>query len=471
MPSGVKQSATPLSADQPPALTFGEFLNALFQALDREGVRFCVLRNYEGFPDLNYGHDVDFLIRSADLPRAIIALRSLQGVRIVGVTAHFGGPSIFLEGISTAPGLRALQVDFITCLSWKGMSYLSTNAILTAAIPRLAGNLSFLVPCPAHEAIISLLSSLLVGGWLKEKYFPGVQQTFLSGRDSVISSLSPGFGLRSARRLADAVCSGERQKILSCVRPLRAALTLRALLRKPLRSLWSIVRHYSSEIAIRYSSRSMRAVAFLGLDEGRKDAILESLLPLLQSTAKLVERSSLPQQAHLGVESGARNEYENPPAETPMGLLVSMAAACLWLARAWLNLFTEKKSLTLYLFDNSCHDLSIAPLQHGYHGPAWFARLIVNLLPSPDLWILLDSTTELDSKIQEFAPLGTPSQLEDLRVYVKAKENHAILNADLPIAAAAEIAYAAIIGTLARRADHELTKRFHLSSRFNHRAV
>jgi hypothetical protein len=154
----------PVTVSRTPALPFGDFLRALLPALDGHGVRCCVLRNYEGFPEQNLGHDVDLLIRSADLPRAVAALRSVDGIRIVGATVRAGGPSLFLEGVSAEDGVRALQVDFITSLNWKGMPHLQTEAILEAAIPRHAGNMSFLVPAPAHEAIISLLSSLLVGG-------------------------------------------------------------------------------------------------------------------------------------------------------------------------------------------------------------------------------------------------------------------------------------------------------------------
>ena len=48
------QETSPLSP-QSPVMPLSEFLPALFRALDGEGVHFCVLRNYEGFPDNNFG--------------------------------------------------------------------------------------------------------------------------------------------------------------------------------------------------------------------------------------------------------------------------------------------------------------------------------------------------------------------------------------------------------------------------------
>lgn len=424
---------------------------ALLQALEREGVRCCVLRNYEGFPDNNLGHDVDFLIRSADLPRAIAALRSLQGIRIAGATVRAGGPSLFLEGVSPAPGLRALQVDFITSLNWKGMPHLSTEAILDAAIPRQARNLNFLVPSPVHEAIISLLSSLLVGGWLKEKYFPSVQRTFLSDRAGVISALQPGFGLKAAARLADAVVSGDRGKILSCVGLLRASLALRALLREPLRSSRSVVCHYASELAIRYSPRSLETVSILGLDECRTAAILAGLLPMLQSTAKLVEKRPLRPQPLFASDSA--------PASS--GAFALMAIVVLRLVEEWRSQCAEKKSLTLHLRAHSSRELLIYHPSKCRSGSRGLARLIARLFPSSDLWILLDPADEGVPSTNPELPCGeTDRQREACRAFVKTRKNYVILDASQPLAELTEEAFAAIIEALARSADRELRKRF-----------
>ena len=172
------------------ALSFSEFLAALIQSFDKEGLRPCILRNYEGFPASNVGGDVDFLIRPSELPRAIRALGSLRGIRIVGYAERHYVAHVFVEGVSSEPGIRALGLDFIWSLNWKGLEYLSTDAVLQTAMPRRAGDLTFLVPSPVHEAIISLLSSQLIGGWLKEKYFPKVQQTFAGERSEVIAALA-----------------------------------------------------------------------------------------------------------------------------------------------------------------------------------------------------------------------------------------------------------------------------------------
>src|ERR1700685_3439162 len=84
--AGRRMQKALLQPSERPCLPFSEFLVALFQALAAEGLRPCVLRNYEGFPTQNVGGDLDFLIPPSELPRAIRALRTIHGIRIVGST-------------------------------------------------------------------------------------------------------------------------------------------------------------------------------------------------------------------------------------------------------------------------------------------------------------------------------------------------------------------------------------------------
>lgn len=431
-------------------LSFSEFLATLFLALDQGGVRFCVLRNYEKFPAENIGADLDFLIDRSDLARAMGALRSVSGIRITGYCERFAVAHTFVEGVSQAPGMRALQVDFIWLLSWKGQTYLPTEAILQAAIPRQAGNLKFLVPSAVHEAIESLFASLLVGGWLKEKYFPKVQQAFANDRPGAVSALQRQFGSKQAARLVDAVIGGDRKKILGCVGPLRASLTLRSLTHRPMSDSLAITLYFAREIEVRFSPRNVETVCILGLDGGGKTMLVESLVPLLRALAKGVQTRIFERRF-----PGTRSTDSSGQAKE--GYFSSMAKALACLLDEWLSQFTGKKSLTLRICGGSCQELWIDPAKRGYNGPEWFARLAIKLSPSPDLWILLDPTMGAEG--------GEPTaqaarQLEAYRSFVRSRKQHIILNAGNPAASLTEDLYAAIIDMLVQRTNSKLRSRF-----------
>jgi hypothetical protein len=455
------REAFELTTLQRPAKPFSEFFVALIQALAAEGVRYCILRNYEGFPTGNVGNDIDFLISATQLPRAIIALRSIQGIKIVGYTERHYLASVFLEGIFQAPTFRALQIDFELMLPWKGLPFLAADAVLESAIPRVAGNATFFVPSPIHEAITSLFTSLVIGGQLKEKYFPKVQLTFADDRSSAISALLPQFGVKVATRLVDSVIGGDRRTVLGCVRPLRASLALRSLLRRPARSVLAIVRHYTNEFLFRFSPKTLETVNILGLDGGGKTTVVETLIPLLRSSAVVVEKDHPRTQLSLVRESSEMAPGEEFNAQTPRSPLVSMAKVVAWLLDEWLNQFFGKRNLTLRITENCWCDLLAAPGRYRYGGPKWFARFVGKLFPSPDLWIMLDPLADnLQSTDLEVRPAEIRRQLDIYRTFVKTRRRSVILDASQPTDRVTESAYAAINDTLAQRADRRLKGRF-----------
>ena len=443
------------------ALPFSEFLVALIEALDREGLRPCVLRNYEEFPGNNVGNDIDFLLPPSELTSALRAVRSIQGICIVGYTDERSYvANVFLEGISCAANARALQVDFDLSLTWKGLPYLPTDAVLRSAIPRPAGNATCFVPSPIHEAIISLFASLLIGGQLKEKYFPKVQRAFAGDRASAIAALLAQFGVKAATRLVDSVIGGDRRKVLGCVRPLRASLALRSLLRRPARSVLAIVHHYTNEFAFRFSPKTLETVNILGPDDGGKTTLIETLIPLLRSSAVVVEKDHPRPQLPFVYESSGVTPGAEFHAQTPRSSLVSMAKVVAWLLDEWLNQFFGKRNLTLRITESCWCDLLAAPERYRYGGTMWFVRLVGKLFPSSDLWIMLDPPTDnLQTTNPEVQSAEIRRQLDVYRAFVKTRKRYVILDASLPANRVTESAYGAIIDTLAQRADRKLKSR------------
>jgi hypothetical protein len=445
----------------PPAMPFGDFIPVLFQALDREGVRFCVLRNYEGFPARNVGSDVDFLICPSHLSHAISAVRSIPGIQIVGYAERYYVAHVFVEGVSSAPGVRALGLDFIWSLNWKGLPFLPTNMILRSAIPRQSGDLNFLVPSPIHEAIISLLSSLLVGGWLKEKYFPKVRQTFAGNMAEVIAALRKEFSPKVAERLTNAIIQGERQKILARVRSLRISLILRNLLHRPFQSVLAMARYYIYEITVRCTPKTLESVCILDPAGHGNSTVVEGLVPLLQYSAKLVQRRHFGPPLNVRSELLAKCPCAGSRAESGCFPQVTMTRIAKWLLEERLSQFRKRQNLTLQIIESCCYKVFVDSGRRLDKIPGWFARLSGKLYPSPDLWILLDTDGGgLQSKDRELPSCEISWQLESYRSFVKTRAKYIILDAGRLADRVTEDAYAAIIDTLAQRTKRQLKIRF-----------
>jgi thymidylate kinase len=440
---------------------FDKFLELLIKALEMEGICPCILRNYNGFPATNAGNDVDFLIAPFELPRAVRALHSIRGVQIVGFTERRFAACVFLEGISSTPESRSLQIDFFWNLGFRGLPYLPTDAVLQAANRHQAGQLNFFVPSPVHEAIISLFASLLHGGWLKEKYFPQVQQTFANDRSEVIAALLPRFAPKIVMQLVNAVIDGDRQRVRDCITPLRRSLTLRTLIDKPFRGPLAIMQYYAREFVVRLSPKNLETVCFLGAHGSGKTTIIEELMPMLHSSAQVLEKRHFRAKILSSRKSSGDNANTDPDVKGPSGFFIPMAKIVLWLMNEWSSQFVGKKNLTLRILDSYYDEILIDPEGYADNAPRWFARLAGMIVPSPDLWILLDPVAEgLESRSQEPSPAKIFRQFEAYRRLIKTKKKYVILNASRPIASVTEDAYAAIIHALAQRTDGILQTRF-----------
>jgi energy-coupling factor transporter ATP-binding protein EcfA2 len=443
------------------ALALNEFLAALTIALVGEGLVPCVLRNYEGFPSTNVGSDIDFLISRSDLPRAMLALRSIKGIQVVNYCWHPHVASVFVEGVSATPEERSIQIDFFLSLSWKGLSYLPVDTVLLDSQPRQAGEVDFFVPAPYHEAIISLMNSLIVGGWIKEKYFLQVRRTFVSDKPKVIAALLPQFGLKAATRLVESVIADDRQKVLGCLKEIRVHLLMRSLMRQPARSLYSIVRHYFGEGEVRYSPRTIDTVCILGASGCGKTTVIQNLISMLQHSTKIVERHHFRPLLGVTCESDGKLLNKNSCTKTLSGSVFSMAKLVVWLSMGWLSFFKRENNLTLRIFERYYHDLLIDPKRYRYDGPMWFARFVGKFYPSPCLWILLDPAVELvQMENCDLSPTEIAWQLEEYRSFVRTRDQYVILNMSKPQTIVLEEAYAAIIDTLTERTDTSLKNLF-----------
>jgi hypothetical protein len=450
-----------LLPSQPAAMPFSAFLFALFRALEQQAVRFCVLRNYEGFPENNAGSDIDFLIVESDLPRAVRALGAIEGIRVVGFSERSWVAHAFVEGVRPSDETRAMQVDFLWNLSWKGLTYAPGEEILRTAIVRRAGNLEFLVPSAPHEAITSLFASLLKSGWLKEKYFAQVQTTFATSPDEVRAALIPQFGTKTAKTLLSAVIAGDRRALMKCVRPLRTALALRSLLYKPLSSVVAIVRHYVREIAVRFSPASVENVNIVGPDQRIVEEVVHDLLPILYCTAKVVETSAvyLPGPQASARHAGAARA--SSPAQPGTSPAVSMTAVIRRLGQEWFKQFFGKKELTLRVYAGSIDDLLIDPERFGFRGFRWVARAAGAFSPPSQLWILLDTSLgRLQANVSENQTAEKHDRIEAYNSLVTSKRSYAILNAAGRRSSVVEDAYAAVTAMLAQRTAAMLGRRF-----------
>lgn len=440
-------------------MTLEAFLSSLLGALAERQIRCCVLRNHATLPDHNQGNDVDLLLHRRDIAEALDIVRNLPGVRLTGFIKRAYVQSLFIEGV-VWDGKRALEVDFVTDLSWKGLPYLDVDAVLEEAhVPAEKPNY-LKVPAPPHEAIVTFFSSYLIGGFVKERYFLSIQQAFRQTPSTFVTLLSPKLGQSIAERLVNHVIQGDKPKLLAFLPAVKTALALCVVLRHPMRSAWRWLEHCLTELKIRRTRAYLDLICVLGPDGVGKSSVLERVIPQLQNATKVVEMRHLKPVIFMKSRVKARGVVTDPHRLPPRSGLLSSLKLVVWLAECWLDfILRARKNLTLQVYDRYFHDLLVDPRRYRYGGPGWIAKIISRLVPQPDLVLLLDAPAELvQSRKQELPLEETLRQRNDYQRLLATLPQGVVIDASLPLDQVCDNARTAILDSLESKTQKRLPR-------------
>lgn len=171
-------------------------------------------------------------------------------------------------------------------------------------------------------------------------------------------------------------------------------------------------------------------IVILGPDGAGKSSVTQQLIVRLSDGGRAVTMRHL--KPRLFARSGDTvTVVTDPHAKAPRTALVSVAKILVWLMEEWYASLFQDRTNTLLICDRYYHDLLVDPKRYRYGGPAWLARFIGDLMPQPDLWVLLDVPTEvLQARKQEVSLEETARQRNAYRAFIQSQRNFVIVDAD-----------------------------------------
>ncbi|TVL98272.1 MAG: hypothetical protein CV087_21575 [Candidatus Brocadia sp. WS118] len=398
-----------------------KFLNSFFADLQQSSIDYCVLRNYEYLPEENKGNDIDFLINPHCFSKVIEILSGFEGIVITGIVRRQYVNAVFLYGIEWKE-YRSIELDFVTGFSWKGFRYLDAEVVLKGGKKYK----NFFIPSPAHESIISLLSSLIFGGFIKEKYIERISGIFEKEENEVITSMNPYLGSYYSKQLVADFLRKDYQKILSSNKYYKAELLKSNFKRRPLNSIWTLIEHFRREILIRLGKKP--AVVFLGPDGAGKSTIINKVKDALYNAAKPVEIIHL--RKSMRTATVDRAIIENPHNQKPRGYLASFLKLIYWVSDYKLDqVIRRPRVLTLRFYDRYYHDLLIDPKRYRYKGSESLVRFFSLFVPNPILWVILTAPPEmLHARKQEVLYEETVKQIERYKEFHNHQKNSLLID-------------------------------------------
>jgi hypothetical protein len=198
---------------------------------------FVILRNEENWIEhLQRGGDLDVLVGNLEFAEAML-------IRHLGVPLRVLRSS-YVTGYSYDWG----HVDLLPRLEWRGASFLQTDAVFGG---RRLSKRGLPVPRPAHEAVTSWLTSLLFGGFFKERYAATIRDAIERDADALREALTEAAGPRWGERLWRAALEGTPSDSAAWTRSVRRAVWTRAWFRSPLRTTIGWVAYVVAELKLR----------------------------------------------------------------------------------------------------------------------------------------------------------------------------------------------------------------------------
>lgn len=253
-------------------------LNDLFDRFERAGLRICVMRGYEALPSL-VENDLDLMIAPSDVGafRAILlGFATDRGLRLVAVADHRHVTLIRFLGVDEDGSVVKLVVDEHTRgEGWWDVPYLTNAEIIRDA----TGGGAWVVPRPAHEAAMALLSHLLIGKRVKLKHVHRLPELISADRTEFRRILTSAFGSRLTDDVMMAVERRDGAQLDRLAWRLRLALVVRGVSRRPWLTL-NIVRDRWAQVRLKMRRRGV-VVHMRGPDQRAHAADLSRAMRLV----------------------------------------------------------------------------------------------------------------------------------------------------------------------------------------------
>ena len=236
--------------------TFKTFYSIFFKELVDQGLSYSVVRNYEGLPSSKPGGDVDILVEKKQIDNILFIINKIL-VQVKGrieiTSIHHYVIKLKLYNVVDDKSKESVtELDLITKLSWKGLSWLSESEVLGQSNKN---NLAIYVPEPKHELQMSLFHSLLYGGFVKKRYYNQMSSLFLlSDKHELKEDLDSNFGKKIGQLIFDNIETSNWKGLEGSKRKLRQILIKKNMSKYFINTIFAIISHYYLEIIIRINS-------------------------------------------------------------------------------------------------------------------------------------------------------------------------------------------------------------------------
>lgn len=366
------------------------FLRHLFQMLEENDVRYCVLHSWESLP-FELASDLDLAVHPDDRSKLRVVFRRLQesGYSLIQCLNYSVNAFYFVFCWFDGPSLRTIPLDFIFEHWRSGLSVLPIKEVI-AERDRFR---EMWIPSPRHQFAYLLA----------KKTWKGKISAAQADR---LRILAESLGRQKAEAITAKIFLGKwNERVVSACLDGTLAPTLErahnfpwmtAVVRHPLmlcRHGWDQARR----IWQRWLYPTGLLVAVLGPDGSGKDTVINGLSHEIERGFR--RTAFYHWRPNLLLPAKAAVPITDPHAKAPRGPFLSSLYLMGFVLDYWIGYAIRiRHGLargTLVVFDRYFYDVIVDPKRARFGGPRWFAILLARLVPSPDLTLVLDANENI----------------------------------------------------------------------------
>jgi len=431
-----------------------EWVPALFAAWEKAGIRYAVLRNYASLPE-DTGNDLDLLVDPKQLRDAERIL--FRVMRDCGGAMHnraeFSPVSLFF--CDPRDGTQ-FHVDLFRDLKWRGFRLLRTEDVLSRV--RRYNNM-WVISLP-DEAVLNLLTRLVFGGYVKDKYKPSIRQVFEASAEQSLSILAAATNGTLARQLHDWVLAENWTAIEDATPTVRKAV-FRNALRTPFDTTGSLL-YDARRLLARWVHTPGLAIVLAGPDGCGKTSVGVELTKRLAGTFYEEYTTHVHWKPRLLKSmADAANPFGTPrtdphakPVRGPLMNIAYFTAHSLEIPPAWLlrvrpRLFRNK----MVIIDRYYYDFMVDPRRFRIRVSDRWAWLMYRFMPKPGLVIGLTAPVDvIQSRKREVPPEETARQCVAYQKVIDHLPYGYMVDTNRPLEAVVDEALGIVLNHLVQRA-------------------
>jgi thymidylate kinase len=435
--------------------SLAEFMTHLFDAWGAEDIQYLILRNYEELPEFT-GNDIDILLDPHELNKAkrlLCRTAGETGWKIHNV-GEFSCTAFYLYNETS---LEQVHLDLMCQLKWYVFPFLNDQPFRKGRVPYK----NFYVPASNHEAAESLLTPLLYGGQVKEKYRDGIRRSALGGGECLVDLLSPWLGKELASELVSDSARGEWKRIESRTGSVRKKV-LFSNLKNPCRVVCALCQDLS-----RLFRRLLRSpgvsIVFFGPDGCGKTSVANGLKQHLQKTF-YQERSIHCHWKPVRQKGEGVAPNEDPHARPARNPALSLAyfiyhyLPFIW--GWWLHIKPVLFRDGLVIIDRYYYDFFVDLRRYRLNLPQWIVKLGFVFVKKPDLVFCLDAAPEvLQARKKEVSFEECKRQREAYRELATTLPNGQVIDAAQPLEQVVADVQRVVLEYMAGRTSRRMRRR------------